>query len=105
MTAVDVEAVGACARTAFDELDAAMGEHRPGGHGPAEQERYLEIYRHLLDTDPGGCHVAVDDGHVVGAALSFVREELWGLSLRWSGPLMLRGTTPASPYLPSGLFL
>lgn len=42
---------------------------------------------HLIDTDPGGAWVTVDDsGLVDGAALALVREGLWGLSL-----LIVRG--------------
>jgi ribosomal protein S18 acetylase RimI-like enzyme len=36
---------------------------------------------HLQRTDPGGCWVAEIDGQIVGAAISIIREGVWGLSL------------------------
>lgn len=37
--------------------------------------------RHLVDTDPGGCFVADQDGQVVGVGLALRRGSLWFLSL------------------------
>jgi GNAT superfamily N-acetyltransferase len=54
---------------------------------PTPQERAVRAagararVLHLLDSDPGGCWVAVHEGRVVGTALGLIREGVWGLSL------------------------
>jgi GNAT superfamily N-acetyltransferase len=74
----DVLAVDDVAVAAFSELNARMGAQPYAGAPPAAASVRL---RHLLETDPGGAWVAERDGEVTGAALAFVRERLWGLSL------------------------
>jgi GNAT superfamily N-acetyltransferase len=78
MDASDVLAVNDVAVAAFSELNARMGAAPYAGAPPAAASVRL---RRLLETDPGGAWVAERDGEVTGAALAFVRERLWGLSL------------------------
>ena len=54
----------------------------PTGLSAAEAETYWNRrFARLLDTDAAGCWGAEDaDGRIVGCALSFVRDGLWGLS-------------------------
>lgn len=63
----------------FETLDRASGEEPPPRPDPASA--HLR-YRHLVETDPGGAWVAVDEaGTIVGCALALLREGVWGLSL------------------------
>jgi GNAT superfamily N-acetyltransferase len=48
---------------------------------PAEERFQVRRHHHLMQTDPGGCWVATDDdGAVQGAAVSLLRDGVWGLS-------------------------
>lgn len=86
MTAEDVVPVRELTARAFDALAecsdrpltrAQVGQH-PEGQLHAAQEWRL---RRLLDTDPDGAWVAVEEGRCIGVALAAVREWLWYLSL------------------------
>ena len=63
----------------------ALGELYPEELSPAELAIRITSgtarVAHLQSTDPDGCWVADCDGRVVGAALGFIRERMWGLSL------------------------
>lgn len=48
---------------------------------------------HLLGTDAAGCWVAEQRGRVIGAALSLVRDSVWGLSLLVVDPAHQSGGT------------
>jgi GNAT superfamily N-acetyltransferase len=78
MRAGDVAAVYALAVRCFDDLADRLGLPRDPPHDPAMAHIR---HRHVVGTDPGGCFVAEQDGEVVGAAESIVREGLWGLGL------------------------
>jgi GNAT superfamily N-acetyltransferase len=78
MDEADVPAVNDVAVAAFSDLNARTGAAPYAGAPPAAASVRL---RRLLETDPGGAWVADRDGEVTGAALAFVRERLWGLSL------------------------
>lgn len=74
------EDVEAADRVAFRSLEHLWPvEHRPDEavRAPRGQARV----RHLLQTDPGGCWVAEQDGEVVGTALALIREGIWAFSL------------------------
>jgi GNAT superfamily N-acetyltransferase len=47
---------------------------------PAEERFQVRRHLHLMQTDPDGCWVAEEDGRMVGAAVSLIREGVWGLS-------------------------
>lgn len=47
---------------------------------PADERFHVRRHLHLLETDPGGCWVAEEDGRLVGVALGILREGVWGLS-------------------------
>jgi ribosomal protein S18 acetylase RimI-like enzyme len=74
----DVPAVHETAVRCFDELADRLGLPRDPRHDPAVA--HLR-HRYVVATDPGGCWVAEQDGELVGAAESILREGLWGLSL------------------------
>jgi predicted N-acetyltransferase YhbS len=77
----DVNAAIAAAHDAFRELATRSGHTWT----PPDERRTVHLRRrhmHLLDTDPDGQWVAVDEaGEVVGVASALRREGLWGLSL------------------------
>jgi len=79
MLATDVPAAHAVARAAFADLARRSGrtDLSPPGDLAAAHLRLA----HLLETDPEGAWVAEREGEVSGAALSLVREGIWGLSL------------------------
>lgn len=54
----------------------------PPGTDPADADTYWAArFNRLVRTDPEGCWCAEhDDGRIVGAALSLVRDGIWGLS-------------------------
>jgi GNAT superfamily N-acetyltransferase len=71
--------------TAFDDLDRRMGR---AVHPPPPPESGMVRVRHLATTDPEGAWAAEEDGELVGAAQSIVREGVWGLSLLVVHPRM-----------------
>ena len=80
----DVAAVQQVTAEAFYQLDLRTA---PPNLPPAKRregevsERWRRRCAHLVEHDPGGCWVAVDDaGELVGAATSLRRESMWFLS-------------------------
>jgi GNAT superfamily N-acetyltransferase len=64
----------------FGELGRRLGW--PDAGPPADRGPGLRRILHLVDTDPGGAWVGLDeDGAIQGAALALVRDGVWGLSL------------------------
>jgi GNAT superfamily N-acetyltransferase len=47
---------------------------------PAEERFQVGRHLHLMGTDPDGCWVAEEGGRIVGAAVSLIRDGVWGLS-------------------------
>ncbi len=79
----DVRAVERLSAESFWELarrttprDRPEPQLRPA----ARSEAWVLRTRHLLETDPGGCWVADDDGGLIGMATSFVRDTTWCLA-------------------------
>jgi GNAT superfamily N-acetyltransferase len=74
----DVAAAAAAGRTALEQL-------YPEDLTPEEEATRIASgtarVAHLQRTDPGGCWVAEVDGQIAGAAISIIREGVWGLSL------------------------
>lgn len=69
------------ARVAARAFAALRGEPPPGEGAGLEPWSRLR-YEHLLATDPGSQHAAVDaEGRLVGIACALVREGIWGLSM------------------------
>jgi GNAT superfamily N-acetyltransferase len=64
----------------------ALGDLHPEPQ-PTEEEQRNQVAgfnaraAHLQRTDPRGCWVAELDGEIIGAALSLIREDVWGFSL------------------------
>jgi GNAT superfamily N-acetyltransferase len=80
MSDADVAAAVQVAVAAFDDHDRR--HHLPVHPMTAEGlERAAVRHRHLVEHDPHGAFVAVDDDRVVGCALALRRQDLWGLSL------------------------
>ena len=79
MTGEDVEIAYHAATMAFAET--AEERERVLSRTAEEVASRQERYRHLLRTDPEGCWVAADGEQVVGVAVAFRREKLWGLSM------------------------
>lgn len=54
----------------------------PGEPALAAAEERFQVRRHLhlMETDPDGCWVAVEDGRLLGASVALLREGVWGLS-------------------------
>lgn len=80
MTAADVDAAAGVQNSSFGDYDRRFG-HEPVEITPDIAERQERRFRHLLDTDPGGCWVAEADGALAGVAIAIRRDRLWGLSL------------------------
>lgn len=57
-------------------VDDTSALSTPGWHHAFDDR----LVRHLLQTDPAGCWVADEDGHVVGFAIGVVRELTWILA-------------------------
>jgi hypothetical protein len=55
---------------------------------PEQAQRQQDRITHLLQTDPSGSFVAVDEDndHVVGISQALVRDDLWVLSLLGVSP-------------------
>jgi GNAT superfamily N-acetyltransferase len=51
------------------------------GRTPAQQRRWTDRLRHLMDADAGGCWVADDNRAVIGVAAAARRDLLWVLSI------------------------
>lgn len=49
-------------------------------------EAFAAIQQHLLDTDPGRCHLAEMEGEVVGFTAAFTRDDRWFLSALFIDP-------------------
>ena len=79
MTGDDVEIAYHAATMAFTET--AEERERVLSRTAEEVANRQERYRHFLHTDPEGCWVAADGEQVVGVAIAFRREKLWGLSM------------------------
>ena len=47
---------------------------------PDEDRRQQLRHLHLMQTDPDGAWVAVEDGRVLGGAVALIRDGIWGLS-------------------------
>jgi GNAT superfamily N-acetyltransferase len=71
--------------TAFSDLDRRLGRQV---HPPPPAEAGMARVRHLATTDPEGAWAVEEDGELVGAAQSIVREGVWGLSLLVVHPRM-----------------
>jgi GNAT superfamily N-acetyltransferase len=71
--------------TAFGDLDRRLGRQV---HPTPPVEPGMARVRHLATTDPEGAWAAEEDGELVGAAQSIVREGIWGLSLLVVHPRM-----------------
>jgi GNAT superfamily N-acetyltransferase len=66
------------ASAAFQDLERREGvEPHPIPPAHVVERRY----RHIIETDPGGAWLAVQDGRPIGAACAILREGVWGLSL------------------------
>jgi GNAT superfamily N-acetyltransferase len=79
MTEDDVEAVNDLSVAAFEDLAHRSGE--PPQQRPRADAAYVRL-RRLLDSDPGGCWIAEENGGALdGVALALIREGVWGLSL------------------------
>lgn len=83
MTPGDVAPAEQISSEAFYQVDRRVfprgwpdPERRSAEHSASWRRRTARF----LDTDPGGCWVAVDDEGVVGFATSMVRERLWVLA-------------------------
>lgn len=74
LTTDDVTAAEAVARDALLPPD-------PRADRPGVSSGRRRRIAHLLQTDPGGCFVAQDDGAIVGVSLALIREAVWGYSL------------------------
>ena len=72
----DAEAAYEIAAIAFTDSEEELSNRTP-----EEVERQIARLEYFLRHEPGGCFVAEEDGRVVGAAVSGVREGLWILSL------------------------
>ena len=79
LTHEDVPVAYETAALAF--ADGPEDERRFRERGPAEVAMHQGRFRHLIDQDPDGSWVAVEEGRVIGVALALRREGLWGLSL------------------------
>jgi GNAT superfamily N-acetyltransferase len=85
MAEADVAQCQRLAAFAFNALDTQM--HRePMPLSPQRSTRGRHRIAHLLSTDPGGAWVAQSGAEVVGVALAFQREGVWGLSLLTVSP-------------------
>jgi GNAT superfamily N-acetyltransferase len=72
---------------AFTTMRTRFAGEPPEAHDPQTAERTRARLAHLLATDPDGCWVAEDDeGNAVALTQSFVREDLWVLSLLGVSP-------------------
>ncbi len=78
MTRDDAEQTLRLAETVFEDLDARLGRPPEPGY---PTEAGLVRFGHPVDTDPGGCWVAEQDGRLVGAVQAIDREGIWGLSV------------------------
>ena len=78
MNVQDVEEVHDLNVLTFEALSASRNE--PPEPRPEPTMAHIR-YRHLVEHDPDGAWVAVDDGQIVGCALALRRGSVWGLSL------------------------
>lgn len=79
------------AELAWHEANSAIRAHfhlPPVERSPDSVAHTSDRLAYLQRTDPAGCWVAVDEqsGEVIGIAASFVRDELWVLSLLGVSP-------------------
>ncbi len=83
MTPADVPMAEEVSDLAFHEVDRwthRAGRPAPERRTPQRSETWIRRTARFLDTDPGGCWVAVDESGVVGFATSIVRERVWVLA-------------------------
>lgn len=83
MTADDVVAAERLCDEAFHELDLRTqprGRPEPERRSAARSEGWRRRTSRFVESDPGGCWVAVDGEGLLGFATSMVRERLWILA-------------------------
>jgi GNAT superfamily N-acetyltransferase len=82
MTPEDVPDAERLSANAMHDAQVAAtprGEPEPPRRSAARSAAFISRTLGFLETDPGGCWVAVDDSGLLGFAASVVRERLWVL--------------------------
>ncbi len=100
---------------AFTGMRTRFAGARPEPRDPHTAERTRARLAHLVATDPEGCWVAEDDdGLAVAVTQSFVREDLWVLSLlgvaprcqeKGTGKALLDAALAYGANIPAGMIL
>lgn len=80
LRANETDLVGPVATRAFDDLMRRQ-DRPPRTPSDEAAASYRVMHAHLRSTDPDGCLLALADDEPVGVALSYVRGDLWVLSL------------------------
>jgi GNAT superfamily N-acetyltransferase len=63
-----------------DRRDRRVSEPEPEPRTQPAARKWIDRMRYFIDTDPGGCWVAVDGDDVAGFAISQNRDRLWYLA-------------------------